>query len=48
MAKNKAADESGLVVEMLQEATDLLLQLIVEIFNEIVQPTPQAPHKGLV
>jgi hypothetical protein len=43
MAKNRAADDSGLVVEMLQEASDYTLQVVVEIFNEILQPEPQTP-----
>jgi hypothetical protein len=33
MARNKSADDSGLVVEMLQEASEQLLQTTVEVFN---------------
>ena len=43
MAKNKAAGDSGLVIEMLQEASDYLLRLGIEILNDIIQPESQAP-----
>ena len=43
MAKNKAADSGGLVIEMLQEGSDNLLQAVVDAFNDILKPVPQTP-----
>jgi hypothetical protein len=43
MARNKSADDSGLVVEILQEASEQLLQTTVEVFNEIFQQDQKAP-----
>ena len=36
MAKNKSADGSGLVVEMLQEAGDGVISLVADIFNDVL------------
>ena len=44
MAKNRSANDSGLVAETLQEASDLTLELIVGVFNEILQPVPVTPE----
>lgn len=40
MANNKASDDSGLVVEMLQEGSGFLIDITVELFNEILKPEP--------
>lgn len=43
MSKNKAADSTGLVIEMLQEGSDLLMQTILDIFNQLLKPAPETP-----
>lgn len=37
MAKNKASDGAGIVVEMLQNAGGTLLSIIADLFNEVLQ-----------
>ena len=44
MAKKKAADERGIVVEMLQEGGAFMIQLIGELFSEIFQRKALAPE----
>jgi hypothetical protein len=43
MAKKKASDTAGIVVEMIQNSSREFLQTIVDIFNQILQPTPLTP-----
>jgi hypothetical protein len=43
MAKNKASDSSGLVVEMLQDGSEMLMAMITELFNSIIGPSPVTP-----
>ena len=43
MAKKKASDTAGLVVEMIQHCSRDFLKTIVGIFNQILQPTPLTP-----
>ena len=44
MARNKASDDAGLVIEMVQHGSHALLQTILDIFNDIIKPVPQAPQ----
>ena len=44
IAKRKASDDSGLVVDMLQEGSDTLLDIIVSVFKEILKPNPKPPE----
>ena len=44
MAKNKASYATGLVVEMLQDGSSMLLQTIVDTFNDILRPYAQMPE----
>ena len=44
MARNKASDDAGLVIEMVQHGSDALLQTILDISNDIIKRVPQAPQ----
>ncbi len=43
MSKGKASDRQGLVIEMIQGGIALLLQLIANVFSELLEPDLQAP-----
>jgi len=45
MAKCKAGDEQGIVVEMLQKGGDHLMQVLVELFNDILDPASMPPEQ---
>ena len=45
MAKHKAADHKGLVVEMLQEGSNKLLEIIADVFNDILGGTEAPPDE---
>ena len=44
MKKNKAADDSGIVAELLCEASDSLIEDIAELFTEILKPRSTIPE----
>eukprot|EP00973_Karenia_brevis_P051533 7157795-Karenia_brevis.AAC.1 len=44
MSKGKAGDQSGIVLEMLQNAGSLLMERIAQLFSELLQPHPQIPE----
>ena len=43
MKKNKAADDSGLVSELLGEANDALMETMAELFSAVLQPGAALP-----
>ena len=43
MKKNKAADDSGLVSELLGEANDALMETMPELFSAVLQPGAALP-----
>ena len=43
MAKNKASDSVGMVVDMLQDGSEGLMMMVTELFNSIIGPRPLAP-----
>ena len=43
MKKNKAADDAGLVSELLNEASDELIQTVADIFTAILKPGEEIP-----
>lgn len=45
MAKCKAGDEQGNVVEMLQKGGDHLMQVLVELFDDILDPASIPPEQ---
>ena len=36
MKKGRASDENGIVIEMLQDGSEMLLKLVLDMFNEIL------------
>eukprot|EP00973_Karenia_brevis_P046645 6471282-Karenia_brevis.AAC.1 len=51
MGRGKAADEKGLVIEMVQIGSDLLLQCIADLFTEVLHQANKHPsswNKSLV
>ena len=44
MKKRKAADENGLVVELLQYSSDTLIGLVADVFDDLIQGRAGAPE----
>jgi hypothetical protein len=44
MAKKKAADKSGIVVEMLQEGSEFMIELIADMFSDALQQKAIVPE----
>ena len=40
MAKNKASDSAGLVIEIVQKSSETMLQALVDLFNEVLVTSP--------
>lgn len=45
MKNNKCSDASGIVVELLKEGSQMLVEIILDLFNDILDPGAEIPSK---